>query len=570
MGLELTTSKKKRDGFRFFGGKGGVRKEDPATRAPSASDASVRQVNGSNVAVTDPPAAEHSESRSAGQLPQSFSLSSERKVQKFLREHRALRILVGDDYTIYYVRDGKTTAMCAQLQVFLREEYRTAPAEIPMVEIDEAEYKQAATQARKSSARVKRDEEEELANPNVALVLDAAIRSNASDIYLDVNRNQDTASVHLRVYGERHFWKEYDALEGERLARALFRQDPKAHYIDTKPCNCAFDYKTVRVRGSLLPEERGVSTVFRARDPNFNLPLEGIGYSELQQTHIHHMIRAPGGLGVVSGPTNSGKSTTLSSIMAGLPATQKIIEIADPVEVLFPHIAHVPIDHYRHDADALFKQFLAELVRQNPDSLFIGEIRDAQTADASKNMSIQGKRVWTTLHTTQCSTAIPRLDNLGVEDHLLQMPGFLTGLISQNLVPVLCRHCCLKEGPEDQYSYGPNTRYRNKDGCSDPKCYKGISGQTIVAEVWPLCIEEAEDAFQFIVDKDFVGLRKYMRETVGAPRKEAHALEKVEAGICDPFAVQEIIGEFPPSLFASRERTSVRSGHMNDIADSAP
>lgn len=487
-----------------------------------------------------------SQDQATASIPTSFEPLPDGKVQKFLRDHESARILVGNDYSIYYVEHATTRAVCNQLQQFLREKCVGVPQSIRVVSVTDHDYTATCARIRSSNGVL----DDAGRNPNVQIVLDEAIKTNASDIYLDVNVEDDSATVHLRVYGERHFFTDYDASEGARLARALFRRDPMAHYEPKDPCNCAFNYEGIRVRGSLLPESRGVSTVFRARDPNFNLPLPELGFSEVQQKHITRMIRAPGGLGVLSGPTNSGKSTTLSSVMAALPLTQKIIEIADPIEVLFPYVTHVPIDHYREDAEQVFPMYLAELVRQNPDSLFIGEIRDSQTAEAAKNMSIQGKRVWTTLHTQHCATAIPRLDNLGVDHHLLQMPGFLTGVISQNLVPVLCRHCYREEGPEDQYVYGTGTRYRNPDGCDHPDCYRGISGQTIVAEVWPLCVEEAAGAFRYIIDKDFVSLREFMIENVGVLTKEEHALGKVEAGICDPFAVQDCIGEFPPSLFA--------------------
>ena len=144
---------------------------------------------------------------------------------------------------------------------------------------------------------------------------------------------------------------------------------------------------------------------------------------------------APGGLILITGETNSGKSTTMAALMDSSSRNQRMIEIADPCEVEFDHCTHVELDHYRDDAGEAFKNILAATVRQNPDALVLGEIRDEITAQAAQNMAIQGKRVFSTLHTQSCVAAIPRLASFGVDHHLLSLREFIAGIVNQNLVP---------------------------------------------------------------------------------------------------------------------------------------
>ena len=399
--------------------------------------------------------------------------------------------------------------------------------------------------------------EQKHVNAAVISVLDQAIEEKASDFYIDIRdeHHEDETIMSLRVYGQVREINRMDAQGGMNIAHGLFIMADNDAWQQSKPCDTAFNHyhnrKLYRVRANSLPEVRGASLSCRIRDPAFVLDLEDSGYSERQIDYIRRICRTPGGLIIVSGETNSGKSTTLASLMKFTPRGQRMIEIADPVEVLFANVTHCEIDHKRKDSRKFFDLLLSSTVRQNPDALVLGEIRDLETAKAAQNMAIQGKRVFSTLHTQSCIAAIPRLINLGVDEHLLTLREFCAGIINQNLVPLVCPDCCRREPSDpklrDRYRrlFGGSARYVNPDGCGDanPKCIGGIIGQTLVAEVMPLGLDR-DGAHELIASRQLWKLEEYMKRKFSMQTKEEHARDKVLDGLIDPELTEAIIGEW--------------------------
>lgn len=387
-------------------------------------------------------------------------------------------------------------------------------------------------------------------NNKLKYVIGQAVAAGASDIYLDIGRVKSIFS--FRVFGAKQLFEELDREDGLALARSMWAMTDTGQFADTAPCDCAFSMKFSgtewRVRGNSIPDVRGASVVLRLRDPSFILPLDQCGYSPEQTEMLERMCNAPGGLIVISGETNSGKSTTLASIMKSLPATQKIIEIADPVEVHMDHVTHVELNHYKNNAEAGFDQIQAALVRQNPDTLILGEIRDKVTAAAAVRMAIQGKRVYSTLHSQSCLAAIPRLENLGVGRELLGLREFMVGIVSQNLVPVPCSSCALDKHPnsklETHYKdlFGAGLKHLNQEGCKD--CTGGIAGQTLVAEVYPFVLDRTGIAYELITNRNLPALEKHMRQTMKVQTKHQHATSKIRTGQIPPAETAQIIGEF--------------------------
>lgn len=389
-------------------------------------------------------------------------------------------------------------------------------------------------------------------NVTVDYVLEGAVLANASDIYLDLRR--DGAVLSHRVWGQVTQVETMTLEMGRSVARGLFSKADNAQWQEKAPCDCSFSYRTeqgrhYRVRCNSLPDIRGQSLSCRVRDPAFVLPLSEAGYSAHQRDLIRRICRAPGGLIIVSGETNSGKSTSLAGLMLDAPRRERMIEIADPVEVEMEHCTHVEIDHYRENAREYFSSVLAATVRQNPDSLVLGEIRDEDTAQAAQSMAIQGKRVYSSLHTQSCVAAIPRLMNLGVDPHLLSLREFCAGIINQNLVPVVCRNCGLDRHPDPEQQaryaglFGEDIRFINPEGCDD--CVAGVTGQTLVAEVYPLYLDNKR-AHQMIARQELWQLASYMQEEFQIQSKQAHARDKVLAGTIDPAMTEAIIGEWTP------------------------
>ena len=255
-----------------------------------------------------------------------------------------------------------------------------------------------------------REQEETLQQNNVMVeyVLDTAVESKASDIYLDIRRS--TAVLSFRVYGVLQHIQDLDIEVARGIARSMWSQGD-AQWVESEPTDVAFTYNRngheYRIRGSSIKDTRGNAVVCRVRDPNLVLPLDICGYSDHQISLIQRICRAPGGIILITGETNSGKSTTLSTLISDSSRNQRMIEIADPCEVEFDHCTHVEIDHYRENAEDIFRAILGATVRHNPDALVLGEIRDEITAQAAQNMAIQGKRVFSTLHTQSCVAALP-------------------------------------------------------------------------------------------------------------------------------------------------------------------
>lgn len=409
-------------------------------------------------------------------------------------------------------------------------------------------------QAEKKSGS-QQEAEQHVANENVTWILSRAVEAQASDIYLDIRRK--VATLSYRTFGMVRQVDTMPADLGRAVARGFYSRQSGGQWEEKIPCDCSFGFRhedrEYRARCNSMPEVRGAALSCRIRDPEYTLALKEAGYSDHQVTLINRICRAPGGMILISGETNSGKSTTLASLMLTAPRGQRMIELADPCEVEFDHVTHIELDHYRDDARENFRKLMAATVRQNPDSLVLGEIRDEPTAAAAQHMAIQGKRVLSTLHTQSCVAAIPRLQSLGVDRHLLSLPEFIAGIVNQNLVPVLCRECCLEQpvqGPIERYVeiFGPDAelRYINPDGC--PKCnHTGIVGQTLVAEVYPLGLDRNK-AHQFIADDHLWMLEDYMKTEWNIQSKLDHAREKVLAGLIDPHETEAIVGEWrsPP------------------------
>lgn len=386
-------------------------------------------------------------------------------------------------------------------------------------------------------------------NQSAEYVLAQATDQQASDIYLDIRRESGILS--FRIYGNVIKAEEMDIEIAKTIARSLYSRTGRSQWVETEPCDTAFTFRhgsrRYRIRCNSVPDVRGSSLSCRIRDPDFVLPLAESGYSDHQANLIGRICNAPGGLILITGETNSGKSTTLASLMLTAPRGQRMIEIADPVEVEFDHCTHIELNHHREDAQAVFRNLLAATVRQNPDSLVLGEIRDEMTAAAAQNMAIQGKRVLSTLHTQSCVAAIPRLGSFGVDHHLLSLREFIAGIVNQNLVPVICRECGLARHPDPDRDrryrtlFGPAVRFINPAGC--PACAAGISGQTLVAQVYPLCLDRNR-AHQLIADQKLFELDEYMQQEFGIESKEDHARAKAEAGLIDPAVTEAIIGEW--------------------------
>ena len=200
--------------------------------------------------------------------------------------------------------------------------------------------------------------------------------------------------------------------------------------------------RTVDVRVSTLPAAQGERAVLRLLDKdNTRLDLPQLGMSEPTLKQLDSLIKQPHGIILVTGPTGSGKTTTLYAALSRLDATQlNIMTVEDPIEYELTGIGQTQVNPR---IDLTFSRALRSILRQDPDVIMIGEIRDLETAQIAVQASLTGHLVLATLHTNDAASAVTRLADMGIEPFLLA--SSLLGVMAQRLVRRLCPVCRRKD-----------------------------------------------------------------------------------------------------------------------------
>lgn len=194
----------------------------------------------------------------------------------------------------------------------------------------------------------------------------------------------------------------------------------------------------IDIRVAIMPTQHGESAVIRILPKDRGLlVVEKLGFLSADETTLRRLLKLPHGMIVITGPTGSGKTTTLATILSILnEPTRKILTIEDPVEY---DIAGVNQSQIKPAIGLTFAAALRSFVRQDPDVIMLGEVRDSETAHVAVHAALTGHLVLTTLHTETAAAAVPRLLDLGVEGYLLR--SVLRAVIAQRLVRQLCERC---------------------------------------------------------------------------------------------------------------------------------
>ena len=271
-------------------------------------------------------------------------------------------------------------------------------------------------------------------------VLSAAIRENASDIHIEPFESR--LSIRLRVDGVLRQIMEPPAAIGSLLVSRIKimakldiaeKRVPQDGRISLRIAN-----RPVDVRVSTIPSGSGERVVLRLLDKQAGrLDLSRLGMAPATLAQMDALIAAPHGIVLVTGPTGSGKTTTLYAALSRLdPKAMNIMTVEDPIEYDLDGISQTQINTR---IEMSFARALRTILRQDPDVVMIGEIRDLETAQIAVQASLTGHLVFATLHTNDAVSAVTRLVDMGVEPFLLA--SSMIGIVAQRLVRQLCVEC---------------------------------------------------------------------------------------------------------------------------------
>lgn len=316
-----------------------------------------------------------------------------------------------------------------------------------------------------------------------------AIRKNASDIHIEPSRT--FATVRFRIDGQlvemlRPRRDIYPAMVSRIKVMAKLDISEQRVPQDGR-CQVLADNKEVDLRISTLPTVLGEKVVIRILDKQrLTFNLDELGISSETLAVIKSLLAKPYGLMLVTGPTGSGKTTTLYSALELIKSVHRnIVTVEDPVEYQIELINQVQVDSNR---GVTFATALRSILRQDPDVIMVGEIRDAETAHMAVQAALTGHLVLSTLHTNDSVSAITRLMDMGIENY--KLAAALVGVVAQRLVRTICPHCRTTYYPSAEYlkalHYEGDKRrsFAKGEGCR--MCFDtGFHGRMGIYEVLP-------------------------------------------------------------------------------------
>lgn len=365
----------------------------------------------------------------------------------------------------------------------------------------------------------------------VDLIVSEALKKRASDIHLEPE--EDRVKVRYRIDGtlyenftlpkknQNAISARLKIMSGLDITEFKVPQDGRFKVKMGK--------KEVDFRVSSLPIKHGEKFVLRALDKsNLSIGLSKLGFSERPERLFNKALQKPFGICLVTGPTGSGKSTTLYSVVNYLNTPEKnLVTIEDPVEYQIDGITQI---HVNPEIGLTFANSLRAVLRQSPDVIMVGEIRDSETADIAIKASLTGEFIFSTLHTNNSVGAINRLVDMGVEPFLLASSLIVTS--AQRLCRKICSHCKVKDEVEGKVlkklglKKGKRKFYTGK-GCEF--CNNtGYSGREAVLEVLLIDDTIKEMITKRASESDII---KHARENLEFKNLREDALEKAFRGV---------------------------------------
>lgn len=384
----------------------------------------------------------------------------------------------------------------------------------------------------------------------IKTIISGALRNRASDIHLEPTPNG--LRVRYRIDGilrdiallppeiSRRCIVALKVMSNMDIAESRRPQDARIsdRYSGGQEGDVGLD-----MRVSTLPCVGGEKAVIRLlpRENPFST-IEELGFTPMALRTYKHWLRQPQGMIIFTGPTGSGKTSTLyTSLQEVATEIVNVVTVEDPVEYILPRITQTQVHEL---AGMTFAAGLRAILRQDPDIIMVGEIRDAETAETAVSAALTGHLVFTTLHTNDAPSTIPRLRDIGPDPGLIG--DALLGIVAQRLVRKVCPHCAEPHTPTERelklLQIPPQQvqaqNWRRGRGC--PKCFNsGYLGREAIMEL----LEVDDTVRQIIYEGSMAQLNHYLLET-GFSSFRMAAIAKVTSGIT---TIEEILRVLPHS-----------------------
>ena len=444
------------------------------------------------------------------------------------------------------------------------------------MEIIRVLYANALKALQRNSGRRTRNEGLQEMQKQVLELIQHAASMGSSDIHLRVR--QYTAEIWIRTDGVLQKDKQIDSDIALDICNAAFNM---ADASDPTYLIGAYQGARIAAIGDRTSLPEGVGSVRLQFSPLgtqqrlmvarllyanskavVGADVDTLGYSFIHVNQIKKMRRKPYGINIISGPTGSGKSTTLQRALSALlhekAFTISVITVEDPPEYIIEGTVQLPVINAKTEADrrAAFTQALSAALRSDPDVVMIGEIRDGASASLAFAAAMTGHGVWASLHANDALSILGRLRDMDVDMYKLTDPTLMTGLIGQRLVRRLCEHCSVpfnKACSEQLISSelaarlvamvgqerAQSARASSGRNCGQKGCREGYMGRDVVAEA----INPNSKFMEFVRKDDKEGARQYWLTDMNGMTIPEHGLQKVIDGRVSPADMEEKLGD---------------------------
>ena len=378
----------------------------------------------------------------------------------------------------------------------------------------------------------------------VNAVIEEAFHKNASDIHVEPGRKD--LVIRIRINGDlivhttlkmeyhRPMITRLKLMAGMDIAEKRLPQDGKYHYERGEV--------STDLRISTLPSIYGEKAVLRLlgndRD-NSLMDIRRLGMEEEQRIVFEHILKAPHGMVLVTGPTGSGKTTTLYAALNRMVKKKiNIVTVEDPVEKIMEGITQVQVNP---KAGLTFASALRSILRQDPDVIMVGEMRDEETVDIGVRAAITGHLVLSTLHTNDCASTLHRLRNMGVPPYMAA--ASLSGIVAQRLVKLLCPNCREPYEPDERErrifaerrADVPDRLWRSA-GC--PLC--GGTGYVRRTAVYEMMDVDEPIKAMILDNEPLSSIREYQEQKGSVPLRN-HVLRMAASGETDMEEAEKIL-----------------------------